>query len=62
MFAFLMAVATRLFSGDVLVQGNKISRVVKTGYGARSSPVMGAQTIDGPAIHRRPQCLRVFPR
>jgi len=26
------------FTGDVLVQGNKISRVVKTGYGARSAP------------------------
>ena len=25
------------FTGDVLVQGNKISRVVKTGYGQRSS-------------------------
>ena len=35
------------FSGDVLVQGNRISRVVKTGYGARSAPVAGAQVIDG---------------
>jgi imidazolonepropionase-like amidohydrolase len=35
------------FTGDVLVQGNKISRVVKTGYGARSAPVAGAQVIDG---------------
>ena len=35
------------FTGDVLVQGNKISRVVKTGFGQRSAPVMGAQVIDG---------------
>ena len=35
------------FSGDVLVQGNRISRVVKTGYGMRSAPVAGAQVIDG---------------
>ena len=27
------------FTGDVLVQGNRISRVVKTGYGQRSTPV-----------------------
>ena len=30
------------FTGDVLVQGNRISRVVKTGFGARSAPVAGA--------------------
>ena len=35
------------FTGDVLVQGNRISRVVKTGYGQRSAPVLGATTIDG---------------
>ena len=35
------------FTGDVLVQGNRISRVVKTGYGMRSPPVLGAQVIDG---------------
>ena len=35
------------FTGDVLVQGKRISRVVKTGYGASSSPVAGAQLIDG---------------
>ena len=35
------------FTGDVLVQGNRISRVVKTGYGQRSPPVAGAQVIDG---------------
>ena len=35
------------FTGDVLVQGNKISRVVKTGHGMRSAPVAGAQVIDG---------------
>ena len=35
------------FTGDVLVQGNRISRVVKTGYGQRPQPVLGAQVIDG---------------
>ena len=35
------------FTGDVLIQGNKISRVFKTGYGQRSQPVMGARVIDG---------------
>lgn len=35
------------FLGDVLVQGNKISKVVKTGFGQQSAPVMGAQVIDG---------------
>ena len=35
------------FTGDVPVQGNRIRRVVKTGHGARSAPVMGAQVIDG---------------
>ena len=36
------------YSGDVLVQGNRISRVVRTGYGARgTSPVIGAQVVDG---------------
>ena len=35
------------FTGDVLVQGNRIARVVKTGYGARPAPVSGAQVIDG---------------
>ncbi|HLL17845.1 MAG TPA: amidohydrolase family protein, partial [Rubrivivax sp.] len=35
------------FTGDVLIQANKVSRVVKTGYGQRSQPVMGAQIIDG---------------
>jgi imidazolonepropionase-like amidohydrolase len=35
------------FTGDVLVQGNRISRVVKTGYGQQSHPVLGAQVIDG---------------
>ena len=38
------------FTGDVLVQGNTISRVVKTGYGQRPpalSSVAGAQVIDG---------------
>ena len=35
------------FTGDVLVQGNRISRVVKTGYGQQPQPVLGAQVIDG---------------
>jgi imidazolonepropionase-like amidohydrolase len=35
------------FTGDVLVQDNKISRVVKTSHGARSALVAGAQVIDG---------------
>ena len=35
------------FTGDVLVQGNTISRVVRTGYGQRTPPVGGAQVIDG---------------
>jgi len=35
------------FTGDVLVQGNRITRVVKTGYGVASQPVRGAQVIDG---------------
>jgi imidazolonepropionase-like amidohydrolase len=35
------------FSGDVLVQGNRISRIVRTGYGQRSQPVAGATLIDG---------------
>jgi imidazolonepropionase-like amidohydrolase len=35
------------FTGDVLVQGNKISRVVKTSFGQQSPPVIGAQVIDG---------------
>jgi imidazolonepropionase-like amidohydrolase len=35
------------FAGNVLVQGNKISRVVKTGYGNHDVPVAGAVVIDG---------------
>ncbi len=37
------------FIGDVLVQGNRISRVTRTGYGSRSNgaPVTGATVIDG---------------
>ncbi|MES2101320.1 MAG: amidohydrolase family protein [Pseudomonadota bacterium] len=35
------------FTGDVLVQGNRISRVTPTGHGARAVPVIGAQVIDG---------------
>ncbi|TAG02201.1 MAG: amidohydrolase family protein [Betaproteobacteria bacterium] len=35
------------FTGDVLVQGNKISRVVKTSFGQPSPPVLGATVIDG---------------
>ena len=35
------------FQGEVLVQGNRIARVVKTAWGARPAPVAGAQLIDG---------------
>jgi imidazolonepropionase-like amidohydrolase len=35
------------FTGDVLVSGNKISRVVKTSYGQRTPPIAGATVIDG---------------
>ncbi len=35
------------FTGDVLVSGNKISRVVKTAYGQRTPPIAGATVIDG---------------
>ena len=35
------------FTGEVLVQGNKISRVTKTGFGVQSAPVQGARVING---------------
>ena len=35
------------FGGEVLVQGNKISRVFKSGQGTRALPVGGTQVIDG---------------
>ena len=35
------------FIGDVLIQGNRIHRVVKTSFGQRNPPVLGAQVIDG---------------
>ena len=35
------------FTGEVLVQGNKISRVTRSGYGARPMPVAGATVVDG---------------
>jgi imidazolonepropionase-like amidohydrolase len=35
------------FMGDVLVSGNKISRVVKTAFGQRTPPIAGATVIDG---------------
>ena len=35
------------FDGDVLVAGNKISRVVKTSYGQSMPPIVGATVIDG---------------
>jgi imidazolonepropionase-like amidohydrolase len=35
------------FTGDVLVSGDKISRVVKTSYGQRTPPIAGATVIDG---------------
>jgi imidazolonepropionase-like amidohydrolase len=34
------------FTGDVLVQGNRIARVQRTGWGARSMPVIGVATVD----------------
>ena len=35
------------YTGEVLVQGNRIGRVSRTGYGVRPPPVLGAQVIDG---------------
>ncbi|MFN0183151.1 MAG: amidohydrolase family protein [Aquabacterium sp.] len=35
------------FSGEVLVQGNRIARVARSGSGGRSAPIGGVQTIDG---------------
>ena len=35
------------FMGELLVSGNRIHRVVKTGFGQRSQPVAGAMVIDG---------------
>jgi len=35
------------FMGEVLVQGDKISRVVRSGHGMRAAPVGGAQVVDG---------------
>ncbi|HEY9064970.1 MAG TPA: amidohydrolase family protein [Burkholderiaceae bacterium] len=35
------------YTGEVLVQGNRISRVTKTGYGLRGVPVAGATVVDG---------------
>ena len=35
------------FAGDVLVQGNRIARVVHSAHGARQAPVHGARVIDG---------------
>jgi imidazolonepropionase-like amidohydrolase len=35
------------YTGDVLVQGNRIARVTRSGYGLRAPPVLGAQVIDG---------------
>ncbi|MEO6364300.1 MAG: amidohydrolase family protein, partial [Caldimonas sp.] len=35
------------FTGELLVQGNRVSRVSRTGYGVRPTPVLGAQVIDG---------------
>jgi len=34
------------FKGDVLVQGNRISRVQRTGFGARPMPVNGTTVVD----------------
>src|SRR5205085_4073805 len=35
------------FMGEVLVQGERITRVVKTGQGVRAAPIVGAQVVDG---------------
>ena len=35
------------YTGELLVQGNRIARVGRTGHGARAAPVLGAQVIDG---------------
>ncbi|MEP7056547.1 MAG: amidohydrolase family protein, partial [Caldimonas sp.] len=35
------------YTGELLVQGNRIARVGRSGYGERSAPVFGAQVIDG---------------
>jgi imidazolonepropionase-like amidohydrolase len=35
------------FTGDVLVAGNRINRVVRASYGQRTPPIAGAQVIDG---------------
>ncbi len=35
------------FLGEVLVRGDKIARVVRSGQGMRSAPVGGAQVVDG---------------
>jgi imidazolonepropionase-like amidohydrolase len=35
------------YTGDVLVQRNRIARVTRSGYGLRPPPVLGAQVIDG---------------
>ena len=34
------------YSGDVLVQGNRITRVTRNGYGARGVPVIGATVVE----------------
>src|SRR6476659_974935 len=34
------------FTGDVLVQGNRIARVTRTGAGVRSAPLGGATVVD----------------
>jgi imidazolonepropionase-like amidohydrolase len=35
------------FQGEVLVQDKRITRVAKSGHGARAAPIAGAQVIDG---------------
>ena len=35
------------YTGEVLIQGNRIARVSRTGYGVRPPAVLGAQVIDG---------------
>ena len=35
------------YPGEVLVQGRRITRVQRSGYGARGAPVIGVTTVDG---------------
>jgi imidazolonepropionase-like amidohydrolase len=47
------------FTGDVLVSGKRISRVVKTSYGQRTPPIVGATVIDGGGAFLMPGMVEV---